>query len=118
MKQQRRFVTIAALALALGLIATPAWAQSTYLGGDFKLTNSSGGTITYGCGASATSNTVSNGSSTTFGCSSGTFSTKASGSTTVYSVDDACTSTQRHHTTASAGSSTGTLSLSHTCESL
>ena len=118
MKQKRKFGTIAALALALGLIATPDQAntQTQNVGGDFKLTNSSGGTITYGCGASVTSNTVSNGSSANFGCSTSTFSLKASGSTTVHSVSDACTSTQRHHTTASTSS--GTLSLSNVCEAL
>ena len=118
MKQQRRFVTIAALALALGLIATPDQAnpQTQNVGGDFKITNSSGGTITYGCSSAVSSNTLNNGSSANFGCSSGTFSVKADGSTTVHSVSDACSSTQRHHTTASTSS--GALSLSHTCETL
>ena len=111
MKQQNRVVTIAALALGLGLIATPAWAD------DFKLTNSSGDTISYGCAPGATPNTVNNGSSADFGCSSGSFNVKGQGDSTT-TVDDACTSTQRHHTTASAGTTTGTLSLAHACETL
>ena len=111
MKQQSRFVALAALALGLGLIATPAWAD------DFRLTNSSGGTLSYGCTPGAASNTVNNGSSANFGCSSGSFNVQVQGSTTTQTVSDACSSTQRHHTTASTDSD-GALSLSHACDTL
>lgn len=111
MGKQHKFGIITALALGLGLIATPAWAD------DFKLTNSSGNTISYGCAPGATSNTVNNGSSATFGCSSGSFNVKGQTDSTT-TVNDACTSSERHHTTASAGSTTGTLSLAHACEAL
>ena len=114
MKQHGSIVTIAALALGLGLIAPHAWAD------DFKLTNSAGATIKYGCSGGALSHTVNNGSSTTLGCSSNTFnvSLTSSGATT-YSVNHACADNERHATTASAGSTTGSLSLSTaTCEAL
>ena len=80
MSKQYRFVTIAALVLGLGLIATPAWAD------DFKITNSSGGTVSFGCSSAAGTWTVNNGSSSTFGCSSGTFSAKSVDSTSSYAV--------------------------------
>ena len=112
MKKQHGFGIIVALALALGLIATPAWAD------DFKITNSSGGTVSFGCSSASGTWTVNNGSSLTFACSSGTFSAKSVDSTSSYTVNDACLSTQRHHTTASAGTNAGELSLAHTCEAL
>ena len=120
MSKQYRFVTIAALALGLGLLATPdrANTQTQTASGDFKITNSSGGTVSFGCSSAAGTWTVNNGSSSTFGCSSGTFSAKSVDSTSSYTVNDACASTQRHHTTASAGTNAGELSLSHACEAL
>ena len=120
MKKQHGFGIIVALALALGLIATPDQAntQTQTASGDFKITNSSGGSVTYGCSTAAGTWTVNNGSSSTFGCSSGTFSAKSVDSTSSYTVNDACTSSERHHTTASAGTNAGELSLAHTCEAL
>ena len=107
MQKTSSIVAIAALALGIGLLAPHAWAE------DFKITNSAGATIKYGCSPGNLSNTVNNGSSNTFGCAIGTFnvSLTSSGATT-YSVSYACASNERHETTASAGTGTGTLSLS------
>ena len=114
MKQHGRVITIAALALGLGLIATPAWAD------DFKITNSAGADIKYGCSGGALSNTVSNGSSSSFGCSSNKFNVSLTSSgATSSSVSHGCASNERHLTTASAGTNAGELSLSAaTCEAL
>ena len=112
MGKHSTIVAIAALALGLGLLAPHAWAD------DFKLTNSAGGDIRYGCSGGSSVNTVSNGSSHTFECGGNEFRLllTSSGATT-YSVTHACASNQRHATTASAGTGTGTLSLSAaTCE--
>ena len=114
MKKHSSIVAIAALALGLGLLVPHAWAD------DFKLTNSAGSTIKYGCSGGALSSTVNNGSTHTLGCSSDAFrlSLTSSGAT-IYTVNHACANNQRHVTTASAGSTTGTLSLSAaTCEAL
>ena len=117
MKQKRRFVTMAALALGFCLVATHAWAAS------FQVTNSSGGTIKVNCttgNASLGGDSVelSNGSSTIVFTCSGQIETvlKMEGATS-YSFSHSCTSSQTHKTTASAGSSSGTLSLAHTCAS-
>ena len=107
MKKHSTIATIAALALGLSLLVPHAWAD------DFKLTNSAGSTINYGCSGGGLDWSVNNGSSTTLGCASNTFrlALASSGSTT-YTVNHACANNERHETTASAGTGTGTLSLS------
>ena len=117
MKQKRRFVTTAALALGFCLVATHAWAAS------FQVTNSSGGTIKVNCttgNASLGGDSVelSNGSSTVvFTCSGQIETVLKMDKATSYTFSHSCTSSQTHKTTASAGSSSGTLSLAHSCAS-
>ena len=117
MKQHSTIVTIAALALGLGLIATPAWAAS------FNVTNSAGDTIKVNCttggpGAGGDSVELSNGTSTgDFDCSGSIETVLKQEKATAYSFSHTCSSTQTQKTTASAGSSDGTLSLSHSCSS-
>ena len=109
--------TIAALALALCLVAAPAWAAS------FNVTNSSGGTIKVNCttgGPSPTGDSVelSNGTSTgDFECGGSIETVLKQEKATSYSFSHSCTSGQTQNTTVNAGSSEGTLSLSHTCSS-
>ena len=115
--KQSRFVTIAALALGLFLVAAPAWAAS------FQVTNSSGDTIKVNCttGSADLNNDsveLSNGSSSVvFACSGQIETSLKMAGATGYVFSHSCTSTQTQKTTASAGSSTGTLSLSHSCTS-
>ena len=115
MQKQNRIITLAALALCL--VAAPAWAAS------FQVTNSSGDTIKVNCttgNASLGGDSVelSNGSSTSVFTCSGQIETvlKMVGATS-YSFSHSCTSTQTHKTTVSAGTNSGTLSLSHSCAS-
>ena len=117
MKQKRKFGTIAALALGLCLVAAPARAAS------FQVTNSSGDTIKVNCttGSADLNNDsveLSNGSSSVVFACSGQIETslKMTGATG-YVFSHSCTSSQTHKTTASAGSSSGTLSLAHSCAS-
>ena len=117
MKQHSRIVTAAALALGLCLFAAPAWASS------FQVTNSSGDTIKVNCttggpGTGGDSVELSNGTSTSvFTCSGQIETVLKQDGATPYSFSHNCNSNQTHKTTASAGSSTGTLSLAHTCSS-
>ena len=117
MKQTRTIVTTAALALAL--VAAPALA----LAASFQVTNSSGDTIKVNCttGSADLNNDsveLSNGSSTVvFACSGQIETVLKMVGATGYSFSHSCTSTQTHKTTVSAGSSSGTLSLSHSCAS-
>ena len=106
MRKHSTIVAIAALALGLGLIAPQAWANK------FKLTNSAGATIKYGCSGQIMGLTASNGSSPSFSCSVSSYNMALVGSTSTHSVTHTCANNQRHVTTASAGSTTGTLSLS------
>ena len=117
MEKQSRFVTIATLALGLCLVAAPAWAAS------FNVTNSAGDTIKVNCttgGPSPSGDSVelSNGSSTgDFECSGSIETVLKQKKATSYSFSHSCTSSQTHKTTVSAGSSSGTLSLAHSCTS-
>ena len=117
MQQQNRVITTAALALGLCVFAAPAWASS------FQVTNSSGDTIKVNCttggpGTGGDSVELSNGTSTSvFTCSGQIETVLKMKNATAYSFSHSCNSDRTHKTTVSAGSSTGTLSLAHTCSS-
>ena len=117
MQKTSRFVTIAALALTLGLGPATVHAQGMVPLTDvfYKVTNSSGSTIEYWCTGSTTTTDISHGSSSNFSCS-GSFAVQLTASgATEYTVSHNCSTGQTQGTTASAGTSTGELSLSTSC---
>ena len=107
----QRFITIAALTLALCLIAGPAWAVI------YGLTNSSGGAVEARCSENSSYSNISNGTTTNFTCT-GSLAVRVAGSTSLpYLVPFQCNAGQGQTVTATAGSSTGTLSFSVSCAS-
>ena len=109
--KQRRFVTIAGLALGLCLAAQQAWAVV------HGLTNSSGGAIEAKCSSANSYTEVSNGSTTNFTCS-GSLAVRVSGSSSLpYLVAFNCGAEQSQSVTVTAGSSANTLNFSVGCVS-
>ena len=117
MKQRSSFVTIAALALTLGMGLAAAHAQGMVpLEGFFyKVTNSSGSTIEYWCTGATSTTDISNGSSSSFSCSDSFAVQLTASGATEYTVSHNCSVGQTQGTTASAGTNTGELSLSTSC---
>ena len=117
MKPQNRFLTIAALALCLGLGPVAAHAQGMVPLDSlfYKVVNSSGKTIEWWCTGSTTTTDISNGSTSNFSYS-GSFAVQLTESgATEYTVSHGCAVGQTQATTASAGTNTGELSLSTSC---
>ena len=112
MSKQNRFGTITALALALCLLAAPAWAS---LG--FHLVNSSGGTIRAGCTGTSSSRDIANGQVAGFTCTGTLALQLTEANARAYTIaDDDCASDEYHTITATAGTAAGTLSFAEGCE--
>ena len=115
MKQQRKFITIAALALTLGLGVAHAQNFISLTGSIYKVTNSSGSTIKGWCSGATTTTDISNGSTKQFTCD-GDLVVEADGDgATEYTISHACATAQTQATTATAGTNAGELSLATSC---
>ena len=107
MKQQNRFLTIAALSLSLA--AGPAWA------GPFEVINDYGDTIEAMCDGETSFTSLSNGSTTDFDCTSGLL-TRVMGETTSQSHSFDCSSNQQQESTVTQ-TDAGGVNWDHKCES-
>ena len=105
MKQYHQVITIAAL--ALGLIATPAWANP------FRVINDYGSEVEAMCHGDTTFSSLTNGTSTDFDCSA-ELVTRVDGLTSV-SFAFECSSAQRQDSTVTQNSDGGA-DWDHACQ--
>ena len=108
MKQQNRFGTITALALALCLAVAPAWA------GPFEVINDYGDTVEAMCDGNTSFTSLANGSTTDFDCSSGLL-TRVMGEVTSQSHSFDCSSGEQQESTVTQ-TDEGGVNWAHKCE--
>ena len=102
--------TIPVLTFGLCLVAAQALAW------DFRIINSSGGSIKVNCSTTNITNPPADGETQDYSCS-GTAFVQRSGGNSEYDIPNDCGSDEIKATTVTAGTSAGTLALSHQCVS-